>query len=143
MSVCVCVCVCERITMRTSVWVRVRSRRLHERTCVCMCACVCACVCVCVRALLTSWLTWPVHGDLYGPVVSGHLRRVGEYGDCQGEALAYEGNIKRRTHTHTHTHTHARTHTDTDTRNDKLTPENWEQWEPFWAPSHKCSGHFP
>ena len=56
--------------------------------------CVCARLRACVCALLTSWLARAVHGDLYGPVVSGHLRRVGEYGDCQGEALAYEETSK-------------------------------------------------
>lgn len=38
--------------------------------------------------VLTSWLTWSVHGDLNGSVVSGHLWWIGEYCDCQCEALA-------------------------------------------------------
>lgn len=61
-------------------------------------ASVCFCVCVCVmnaRAfVLTPGLSWSVHGDLYGSVVCGHLWRVGEYRDCQREALAC-GDIKQ------------------------------------------------
>lgn len=37
---------------------------------------------------MSPGLTWSVHGDLDGSVVSGHLWRVGEYRDCQREALA-------------------------------------------------------
>lgn len=44
--------------------------------------------------VLTPGLTWSIHGDLYGSVVSGHLWWVGEYCDCQREALAC-GDIKQ------------------------------------------------
>lgn len=40
-----------------------------------------------IWGLLTPWFSWSVHCDLYGSMVSGHLRRVGEYCDCQSEAL--------------------------------------------------------
>ena len=89
---------CEPVTVKSVFMIA----RVCDRVCACEHACVRAiasvCACVCVRALLTSGLTRTVHSDLYGPMVSGHLWGVGEYGDCQGEALAYEGNIKRHTH---------------------------------------------
>lgn len=44
--------------------------------------------------VLTPGLTRSIHGDLYGSVVSGHLWWVGEYCDCQCEALAC-GDIKQ------------------------------------------------
>lgn len=37
---------------------------------------------------LTSWLSWTVHCDFYGSLVRGHLGRVGEHCDRQGETLA-------------------------------------------------------
>lgn len=39
-------------------------------------------------ASLTSRLSGAVHGDFYGSLVRGHLRRVGEHGDGQCETLA-------------------------------------------------------
>lgn len=39
---------------------------------------------------LTSWLSRTVHGDFYGSLVRGHLRRVGEHRDRQGETLPCE-----------------------------------------------------
>lgn len=50
-------------------------------------------MCVCVL-VLTPGLTWSINGDLYGSMVSGHLWWVGEYCDCQCEALAC-GDIKQ------------------------------------------------
>lgn len=44
--------------------------------------------------VLTPGLSWSIDGDLYGSVVCGHLWRVGEYCDCQREALAC-GDIKQ------------------------------------------------
>lgn len=64
-----------------------------------------------VRAfVLTPGLTWSVHGDLYGSVVSGHLWWVGEYCDCQREALAC-GDIKQH----------------------QMTYHLWRQWPAFIA----------
>lgn len=37
--------------------------------------------------VLTARLSGSVHGDFDGAVVGGHLRRSGEHGDGQGEAL--------------------------------------------------------
>lgn len=47
-----------------------------------------ACVMNVCAFVLTPGLSWSIDGDLYGSVVCGHLRRVGEYCNCQREALA-------------------------------------------------------
>lgn len=52
---------------------------------------------VCVSWLsLTSRLSGSVHRDLDGSLVRGHLRRVGEHRDGQGETLPCGGRRDKR-----------------------------------------------
>lgn len=63
------------------------SERFYMHACTSLCVFNRYHMMVDIWGLLTPWLSWSVHCDLYGSVVSGHLRRVGEYCDCQSEAL--------------------------------------------------------
>lgn len=42
-----------------------------------------------MEVVLTAWFSGPVHGDLDGSLVGGHLGRVGEHRDGQSETLPW------------------------------------------------------